>query len=128
MRGWICECVKCRSLTIATDKIRKEDMKCECGGMLRKTEEYNIGVDLALSRCRDMTRDVLKVVTEEGIVAAVDLPRISKDDVLILQSERIFGRKETTAEMQEEIKKRTGMNVALFDGRTKIIGVVEHGS
>lgn len=64
----------------------------------------------------------------EGIAIADGLPRISKDDTMILQSEYILGSEETIATMQEEIKKRTGINVALLDGRMKIAGVIEHGS
>ena len=45
---------------------------------------------------------------------------ILKTDILL--------REEDARKIQEDIHKRTGLRVALFDGRTDIIGVVEYGT
>lgn len=127
MRGYICRCSQCGNYTVTTERIKKEIMDCGCGGVLAAERECSIGVDLALSCCNDMTTIAPVCIAEEGIAATDAFPRIGKDDTLILQSARIFGRKETMTEIQEEIKERTGMNVALFDGKMKIIGVVKNG-
>ena len=63
----------------------------------------------------------------EGIVADDGLFRVGTKDVLILHTKRLM-RKEDIIRSQEEISMCTGIKVALFDGRSDIVGVVEHGT
>lgn len=127
MTGYICRCNKCGNYTVTTERVKKEIMRCGCGGILKEETECNIGVDLALASSRDTTEVVQLCASEEGIAIADGVLRIDKDDTLLLQSEYIFNQK-TIDELQKEIKERTGINAALFDGRTKIMGVMVHGT
>lgn len=63
----------------------------------------------------------------EGIIADDGLFRVGEKDILILHTKKLM-RNEDIIRSQEEISMRTGIKVALFDGRSDIVGVVEHGT
>lgn len=63
----------------------------------------------------------------EGIAVDDGIFHVSSGDTLILKTDK-FLREEDARKIQEDIHKRTGLRVALFDGRTDIIGVEEHGT
>ena len=63
----------------------------------------------------------------EGIIADDGLFRIGMNDVLILKLKCIL-KNEVATQIQEEISKRTGIKVAVFDGKSDIVGIVEHGT
>lgn len=63
----------------------------------------------------------------EGIVADDGLFRVGEKDILILHTKKLM-RNEDMIQLQEEIIKRTGIKVAVIDGRSDIVGVVEHGT
>ena len=63
----------------------------------------------------------------EGIVADDGLFRVGEKDILILHTKKLM-RNEDIIQLQEEIIKRTGIKVAVIDGRSDIVGVVEHGT
>lgn len=63
----------------------------------------------------------------EGIAVDDGIFHVSSGDTLILKTDKLI-REEDARKIQEDIHKRTGLRVALFDGRTDIIGVAEHGT
>lgn len=73
---------------------------------------------------KDCTQSELEV---ERIAVGDGLFHIGEEDILILKTECILSKDDITKK-QEEICKRTGIKVALLDGRTDIVGVVEHGA
>lgn len=63
----------------------------------------------------------------EGIIVDDGLFRVGEKDILILHTKKLM-RNEDIIQLQEEIIKRTGIKVAVIDGRSDIVGVVEHGT
>lgn len=152
MKGYMYECAKCRRIEIVpASRMRFADglhcTNCGCNVVASGPVEY--GIDLCeqhtahkktACECTNSLAESIDTnskkkleefgqveLVAEGITVDDGLFRIGTKDILMLKT-RCRISNEDMIRLQEEVFTRTGIKVAVFDGRFDIVGVIEHGT
>lgn len=130
MRGIALKCAVCETLRIIpkSKSTYIDGLRCEeCRGNLIPLGPVDYGIDYGTNTKNENTSHKETVTEAKEEIAFNKIFRIKHDDILILKTSRII-RKEDMIVLQKDISEQTGVKVALFDGRSDIVGVVEHGT